>query len=493
MRYALGKYGDGSKYGESDHHPYLLWALEVAWNGQWLGINEADHLQGVTVRRGRESLITPGNNTLASLPIGSLEAVLDNRDRRYDPFNTNSPLYPYLAPGKIIRLSVRLGTDGERYYLFTGILTDIRPIGPLQVRLTAIELSSYLASTQVVLPVFRGARIRDIVSWVAQSSGWPGEVQIDESTQTLDCFYDSGSAWDILNRLAQISRGQVWVDGYGRLRFRTFVASLSSKVTIPGSSLLKSISLRMPWEVVKNSVQVAYYQRIYLEGIVASFKGPITLDPGKSINLVCTWSGESGRVLVLPGATLVPIANTSVDGKGEDISSAVTVIPLVMGAEQGWVSVNYSGTRLAYLLEIQVHGRALLVPTPGYSTEKDTGSINQYGERSLLLDSLGISLAESAREVAQQYLSYLSPVRKYFIVTLQGQPALQFPLDLFDRILLTLSGSGGSQDVVVGALEHTWHDETGQGFVTTVRLEPYLSHESWWTFPGTLGVSKLGF
>ncbi len=165
-----------------------------------------------------------------------------------------------------------------------------------------------------------------------------------------------------------------------------------------------------------------------------------------------------------------------------------------MGAESGLVVVTNTGTRPAYLLEIQVQGQALLITAPGYAAEKDYSSITQYGERSLALDSLGVNLATLARSIAQQYLSYLSPVRRYFVAALQGQPSLQFHLDLFDRVYVALPTSyGGTQDVVVGAIEHTWRDATGQDVVTTLRLEPYLGHETWWTFPGTLGTSKLGF
>ena len=76
----------------------------------WTDITE--HVRSVSIRRGRDF-------ELARYSTGSASLTLDNRDRRFDPTYASSPYYPYVIPGRRIRVQ---GTQGSTYSLFDGFV-----------------------------------------------------------------------------------------------------------------------------------------------------------------------------------------------------------------------------------------------------------------------------------------------------------------------------------------------------------------------------------
>jgi hypothetical protein len=105
-------------------------------------VDVTTYVRNISIRRGR-------SGDLEQFPTGTASVILDNRDRRFDPFNTAGPYYGNLVPRR-------------------------------QIRVTASTGGAYV-------PVFRG--------WV---SGWPIEYTNagHDATTSLQCF-------DVLGLIAE--------------------------------------------------------------------------------------------------------------------------------------------------------------------------------------------------------------------------------------------------------------------------------------------------
>jgi len=105
-------------------------------------VDVTTYVRNISIRRGR-------SGDLEQFPTGTASVILDNRDRRFDPFNTAGPYYGNLVPRR-------------------------------QIRVTASTGGAYV-------PVFRG--------WV---SGWPIEYTNagHDATTALECF-------DVLGLIAE--------------------------------------------------------------------------------------------------------------------------------------------------------------------------------------------------------------------------------------------------------------------------------------------------
>src|SRR5512139_1939470 len=110
---ATYKYGNTSRlYGAGAETTNLIWMLQIDWNGDGVfdGTNEAVYMVNCDLKRGRDFYIGVDGNGKASgfepMKVGKLKITLENISSRYDAYNSSSPLYPYILPGRLISLSV---------------------------------------------------------------------------------------------------------------------------------------------------------------------------------------------------------------------------------------------------------------------------------------------------------------------------------------------------------------------------------------------------
>ncbi len=95
----------------------VAFAVEVAFTSLptatpvWTDVTP--YVRGLAIRRGRQ-------HELARVETGTLDMVLDNRDRRFDPTYTAGPYYGYVVPMRKIR--VKLALHDTVAYRFTGFV-----------------------------------------------------------------------------------------------------------------------------------------------------------------------------------------------------------------------------------------------------------------------------------------------------------------------------------------------------------------------------------
>src|ERR1035437_2170529 len=118
------KYGNTIRYyGSQSLLPGLSWIFEVDWNndGVYDG-NLTGKILSIHTKRGRQFMMKADGSGFEPMMVGNMTVVLDNTDQKYNPYNTSSPLYPNVLPGRLFRLRVRNGPGGTVYNVIAGNL-----------------------------------------------------------------------------------------------------------------------------------------------------------------------------------------------------------------------------------------------------------------------------------------------------------------------------------------------------------------------------------
>lgn len=506
-RYNTFKYG-GAKYGTTPTTTILLWTCIVDWDGDgyYTGENEAAVMMDLSVTRGRDHFIVPSGVGFEAYKAGRATVILDNDDGRYNPYNTSSPLYPNVTPGKSVRLGVKNGNLGENYSLMRGKIDDIQPFarGKRQlVRLEIVDGQEFLRGRTVKLGEDHNEgpaegdfwtsgkwvdRILDHVNWPTPEWGWDYDWQDDIND---GIYHELPYAWFWL-RDAMISVRELEVaEGTGmflhaRDGFAKFLASdftQNKLVVLDESELLYDISLPQPWETLRNQIQVRVHQTLFHD-----------------LNLTFWLIGGDGDVAisVLAGATFVTDAefkyfNYRIVPANEaivfDFSSVSSGAPLndldgdvVVSFKDGEVAdgatiifQNTGGTD-GFIRELSVFGDAIYSKYQNWVISEDTISEDAYGSRVFKLDSPWVQESDWAKTMADNLLAALKDPTPYPVIKLEDRPDKQFGLDLFlDKVQFNSSTLEISRLFRIGKITHRWNQETGVSCTTTVKLEPDLA------------------
>src|SRR3990167_9369781 len=131
--FLYGPAGTGALYGATPTEDFNLWTFQVDWLGDLSYAppsntfnNEALRMKSLTTVRGRQHFLS--KDGFDRYEPGEAVGIFDNSDGRYDPYNTSSPLYPYVEPGRLVRILVKDGTSGTNYGVMRGVVKDIQPL-----------------------------------------------------------------------------------------------------------------------------------------------------------------------------------------------------------------------------------------------------------------------------------------------------------------------------------------------------------------------------
>mgnify|MGYP007071570422 CR=1 FL=1 len=264
-RYGTFIYGDGTLYGE-EANINLLHAVEVDWTGNGTtGENEALHrCVAMHITRGRRDYLVKSGEGFAHHQVGRASITLMNTDGRYDPYNTSSPLYPNVEPGKNIYIWLQNGSTGSQYDRFTGIIEDIVPIEDnTKVIIKAIDGWRYLLDNNISIPVKTNYRTDQAIQDILDAIGWPWGSDLDVGDDTLDYWWESDrSAAAAINDLVDSEFGSINIEADGTLRFRKRTSTESPVYTITQAEMLKDISTPQPWDTVRNIIEINVHPRV---------------------------------------------------------------------------------------------------------------------------------------------------------------------------------------------------------------------------------------
>lgn len=490
-------WGDGTFWGQGTYgdYPHIEYSVNIDWFNAGALSNEASYLLSWSSDRGRDFFLNSGGNGLEPVNVGRLTLTLDNSDGRFDPFNTASPLYPYVAPGRSIQFLITDDSALVDYAIFTGEIEDIRPFAQDKtVQITAVDKMRALSDLDVTIALNSDIKVSDAVTEILETAG-STDYDIDSQLDVISYWWvNQQKATNAIQELCDASWGTFFISNDGKAKYHKRQRAVSSVLTLTQADLLRDIEINQPWDVVRNNIDVIVHPLVgQATSTLWTLQDTPSVGSSDSIEL---WGSYSYNNLSVSATNVVFVssdysANSAADGSGTDMSSDFVVTADIFGESVKFTITNNAGT-LGYITLLQIRGDALVSPDPVRLNSPNPASILLYKNRTFKLDSkwlqntnLGISLAETINGL-------LSDPRKYPVIKIETRPDIQYAADLFDRINLAIAELNVDGAYRIGKIKHESIGDTCQQIVTTFRLEPIIDvADVYWVFPTLIGTTSI--
>jgi len=276
----------------------MEWTFAIDWDKDGTFTAENTRLLEIKINRGRDRSFS--NSGPQAMRPGTLYAVVDNYDGRYDPYNTAGALYGYLKPGRPIR--AHPVENGVTKSAFVGYVTDVRPVSGRDAR-AVIKASDGLtfldrqycdtAATQTNYAV--SDALSDLLSqaqWPLIGSAqkfpfnWPmilGGTTIPDNGDTIDSWTPAATK-TILRTMEEIAAaflGSVYVTASGSLAYKARNSARPTVMTLDQSMIMATdIEPTMPWDEIYSEIRVtptAGAMQTYSDTAAEYDYGPSTL------------------------------------------------------------------------------------------------------------------------------------------------------------------------------------------------------------------------
>jgi hypothetical protein len=512
-RFGQATFGDDVFYGSNPAD--YIWGLSIDWfnDGTFSdGYNEAIHMIGLDVTRGRTNLTQLGGGGWERYVPGVAVCILDNDDGRYNPFNASGPLYGHIGPGKKARLVFRNTPSGDIEGVISGVVQDVQPFNQgarRMVRITIMDGLSTLGSTRVSKPTEPTyATVLDTVKDLLERAGWDTDewpiTKSGTSTALQYSWFTNVPTLQTINGLLDIEAGQMFHARDGSLRLIASAYDEDDNTEIDQDEILRDILIRQPWEVVRNQVSLVVYPyrgagtAVLWQGRPRNLQDAITawsLNPGQALTRTIQFQYDdtefSGGIYngpvgtLLSGLSLSPelctdiFDATPVECAGSDISSLAGVQFTNPGDGLTFTVRNNGDPAvvgdLGYLISFVIEGVPIFSERQATITKDDVISQAQFGIKSFFLDHEFLQEYEYADAYTDWLVGALSEAQAFPTIKIQNRPELQFGSDLYVNTLnLIAPALGIDADYRIGGIRHSWLSGNGQSVQTTFTLEPKL-------------------
>lgn len=488
MRFGTFKYGGGAAgavYGTGPITSDLLYSFLVAWDGSYSGDNEGTRMVDFQLSRGRDVLVT--DSGFEHYRAGQVVAVFDNDDGRFDAWNTSSPLYPNILPGKFVRCLVKDGSTGTDYPLMRGIITDIQPFTRGQRRFTRIVVKDGLEwlSGQVVNLGLQenktfGANVKEILDLCAiWDDEWPnGPNSVGNS---IPFFWSSGkTALQAINELEDSELGTFRQRRAGTFFWSSRTTGLTTTTTVNQDEILRDIVIQQPWEAIINHARMSFNPLVssnITDVLWALEDVPVTLLAGETFTTEVTFKHPTLGISVVADNVepLFSDFNVNPAGGGAQVTPLPT-ITLTAAGETGILTLTNTAGSTGYLYSLEIVGDAVYAPYQDTRYADDTASQAAYGKKTMTIKTAWMQRADICQDRVDSIVANLGTPTPMPVISIENRPALQFGFDLFEHgIRLILTAWGLDETYRIGKIEHQFLNESGQSIRTIYRLEPVLT------------------
>ena len=364
----------------------------------------------VDYKRGRNYASQLVGETLS----GVLKATLNNESGDYSSFNTSSPIYGKILPGRKVKLT---GNDGSTTFtLWEGFLERIEPVVSARsaeiARMTCIGPLGYLnrfeVSTEMQTSIKTGAAVTEVLD----EAGWPaGDRDIDTGIVTMPHFWaDRKTTFSALRTIEDTESGVIEESADANIVFRDRHArSVDSRSTTSQATYSDAASASLPYTKVDqidplkhvfNDLRgdLSRYTGVWTVGADALGTGTI-LAEAPSVIWTLSESGPSspalsaGQVRIYTAisnsgvdawanltATTDYTANDAADGSGTDRTSSIS-IATVKKSQSVKITVTNGHSGTVYLTKLQARGNQLVAKDKVSVGAEDATSQATYGKR----------------------------------------------------------------------------------------------------------------
>lgn len=416
----------------------------------------------ISVQYGRDQ-----SSALAPTVSGQGSMVLDNRDRRFSPRNTASPLHGKVKPARPVRITRQVG--GNTYTLWQGF-TDDSPINPdLNSRTVAVSMVDALAilrGQKISTELFRDLRTGDVIHRILDACGWAGGRDLDAGATVIPWWWEDGT--DALEAIERVVRSEgppalFTVGAGGEVIFRDRHHRLTRSDSLNSQSVWRPNGSVEPvmqtpftydegWRTIVNTGTASVDHRAPQDGqVVWSSDATISLAPDQTQMVTASGSDpfynavkpvEDTDYTVLKGSVDVVLLRTS----GASVTMSVTAVG---GA--------------AIVSGLQLRAQPVPVVTATQVSVEDAASVADFGPRSFPGDLpwCGAGDVEAVLSLAvAQRAQPLPIVSARFVVGRNlARVSAILSRDLSDRVTVEEAETALSDDFYIESIAH---DLTGE-------------------------------
>ncbi len=375
----------------------VTFVVEVDWDGDGTWTDETPRLRSLRTWAGfaaaHDAVAAPGECLI----------VLDNRDRRYSPGNTASPLAGKLGPGRAVRVLAHEGA--QTWTLFRGTIARLAPEAgawPGAVTLTAADCLAPLTRARVSVPHAETVSVAEAVSALVSTVSTPLALQV---TDNGDCLTHYGRHWlpehtTVLEALRDICHavyGRFWAGRDGTLTYwsrRELQDPSASAALVAQGVPLDALEVTMDAAGVINHAQVTVYpvETVGSPQVLWTAQTVLRVAPGQTRTLYAPFRDEVGeRVSALDVIAPIPgddyAVNDRPDGRGfEYTSSPHFALSATIEATRAALTLTNTAIGPLYVTRLQVRGRPIRTYDPIVLAVSDADSQARYGRRAATLD-----------------------------------------------------------------------------------------------------------
>jgi len=383
--------------------------LQVDWNndGDWGDTGEEidmGRVRGITCSFGRDR----ASQLTGKSKSGSLRATLDNRSGDYNQFNSDSPIYGNILPGRPVRLLGTSATQSDQA-IWQGYLLRITPQVFLGGDATAIlEATGPLGQInldQIEVPMVTSQRTDQVVDDILDAAGWGSGSSfrtLDTGKTTLTRYWKSATyTVPALQEIESTEGGFVREGKDGKVVFdnrhhRLAGVGLTSQATYSDASgaarVYSGLIMDDPLPHIFNqfSTDVQTYTTAsvaVLWTLSETGASSPSIAPGVARTYIARYptsasANNAGGVnaWTTTAATTDMLANTAADGSGTNVSASIG-ISVSKSSETMDITLTNNTTATAYITKLQARGTAITADDPASIKQEDATSQTAFGKR----------------------------------------------------------------------------------------------------------------
>jgi hypothetical protein len=486
------------------------YVLEVDWN------NDGDFddsyedctrdFSSIECRRGRDY----ASQLVGKASPGRLVAVLRNRDGLYSSYNTASPLYGSILPGRKVRLRT---TSPSVQTLWTGYLNRLLPSGDVFGIPTAMmEATGALGKLtgKEVTPEKQEAQTTGyIIGVLLDEVSWPaGERSIDTGQTEVDTWFTSKK--DVLSAIREVEETElgflyesegaaiVFEDRHHRLK-SPHTASQATFSDVSGDSKYIGIGQADPLADIYNEVfaMIQKYTKAGSSEILWALSGETpTVEAGASVEYWAEYpnvehDSEDGAYVDTWDTPVVGVDITQTGGNDGDIGVVVSKF-----ANSMKITITNNRATTITLTLVQVKGTKVTKNSPVKLHSEDTTSQGRYGIRTYKLPAIWLQNTNTGKDYTNYLVSrYKDPMPvlslSFKAIASDNNMIQALERNISDRITVVATSSrmelGIDADFFIEAIQHKI-SIAGQKHDVIFELSDAAGDGGYWV----LGVSELG-
>ncbi len=383
--------------------------LQVDWanDGSWTGTGETidmGRVRGITCSFGRDR----ASQLTGRAKAGKLTATLDNRSGDYNPFNSDSPIYGNILPGRPVRLLGTSTTQSDQA-IWQGYLTRVTPQVFLGGDATAIlEATGPLGQInldQIEVAMVTSQRTDQVVDDILDAAGWgagSGYRTLDTGKTTISRYWKSQSyAVPALQEVESTEGGFIREGKDGKIVFdnrhhRLAGVGLTSQATYSDASgaarVYSGLIMDDPLPHIFNqfSTEVQGFTTASV-AVLWTLSESGASSPSIAPGVARTWiarypttaSANTARGVALwttTAATTDMLANTAADGSGTNVSASIG-ISVSKSSETMSITLTNNTSATAYVTKLQARGTGITADDPASIKQEDATSQTAFGKR----------------------------------------------------------------------------------------------------------------